>query len=169
MKRLSLYFMMILLCATASSSQTRRGAPPAQKSMKPGYYFTIDMCHACYYPNWATDLIRLFQEKGLQATLYEGALMETKNAPFAAIKLFPRRGLWGDIVYIGPFDSEEAALAALEKFPPVLANVQNKRNKLGGKGDPGWPLSENEPVKRDVGNDYKYGFYEIKGCRLLAQ
>jgi len=67
-----------------------------------------------------------------------------------------------------PFTSEEAALAALDKFPIVLREVQKKRNKMGGAGDEGWPLSEGEGVVRTKGNDYKYGFYEIKGCKLLA-
>jgi hypothetical protein len=126
------------------------------------------MCHACYYPNWTKDLLRLFQAQGLRATVYEGAMMETPSERFASVKMFPRRGLWKDIVYVGPFTSEEAALAALDKFPIVLREVQKKRNKMGGAGDEGWPLSEGEGVVRTKGNDYKYGFYEIKGCKLLA-
>jgi hypothetical protein len=104
----------------------------------------------------------------LKATLYEGAMMETPSERFVSMKMFPRRGLWKDIVYVGPFTSEEAALAALDKLPIVLREVQRKRNKMGGAGDEGWPLSDGEKVVRTKGNDYKYGFYEIKGCKLVA-
>ena len=167
MKRLITCLLLILFSVPTFFSQ-RRTVLPAQSSIKPGYYFTVDMCHACYYPNWAKDLLRLFQAQGLKATLYEGAMMETPSERFVSMKMFPRRGLWKDIVYVGPFTSEEAALAALDKLPIVLREVQRKRNKMGGAGDEGWPLSDGEKVVRTKGNDYKYGFYEIKGCKLVA-
>ena len=165
MKRLLTCVLLMLLSVSAFFSQTRRSVRPAQTSVTPGYYFTVDMCNACYYPNWTKDLLRLFQARDLKATLYEGAMMETPSEKFASVKMFPRRGLWQDIVYVGPFTSEETALAALDKFPIVLREVQRKRNKMGG--DEGWPLSDNEEVVRTKGNDYKYGFYEIKGCKLV--
>jgi hypothetical protein len=135
--------------------------------MKAGYYFTVDMCNACYYPDWAKDITRLFKEKGISAATFEGAMMESAKERFAPVKIFQRRGLWKDIVYVGPFGSEEAAIAALDKFPAVLVVIQRKRNKMEGAGNGGWPLSDEERVRRSAGNDYKYGFYEIKGCRLL--
>jgi len=39
---------------------------------------------------------------------------------------------------------------------------------MGGAEDAGWPLGENEKARRTKGNDYKYGFYEIKGCKLVG-
>ncbi|MCI0525148.1 MAG: hypothetical protein L0Y75_07785 [Acidobacteria bacterium] len=168
MKRLITCMAIISLCATMPFSQTRRSARPAQTSMKPGYYFTIDMCRACYYTDWEKDVIRLFKEQQISATVYEGAMMETPNEKFFSMKIFPKRGLWGDIVYVGPFASEETAIAALDKFPAVLGFVQRKRSKMGGGADQGWPVKEGEKVRRTRGNDYKYGFYEIKGCRLVA-
>ena len=166
-KRLITGLLMALLFATASFSQARRGSRPAQISMKPGYYFTVDMCHACYYPDWAKDIARLFKEKGVSATTYEGAMMESPKERFVTVKMFQRRGLWKDVVYVGPFETEEAAAGALDKFPAVLAVAQRKRNKMEGTENGGWPLSDDERVKRSAGNDYKYGFYEIKGCRLI--
>ena len=160
--------VIIMLCATTSFSQTRRSARPAQTSMKPGYYFTVDTCRACYYDEWQDDVVRLFRRQNISVTIYEGAMMETPNEGFVSLRIFPRRGLWSDVVYVGPFASEKAALAALDKFPGVLGYVQRKRNKMGGSGDEGWPVvSEGEKVRRTKGNDYKYGFYVIKGCRLL--
>jgi hypothetical protein len=167
MKRVIVCLFLMLLCVTAVFSQTRRTVRPAQTSIKPGYYFTVDMCHACYYPNWTKDLLRLFQAQGLKVIAYEGAMMETPRERFASVKMFPRRGLWKDIVYVGPFTSEETALAALDKFPVVLREVQRKRNKMDAGSDGGWPVSDGEKVVRTKGNDYKYGFYEIKGCKLV--
>ncbi len=167
MKRLILCLLIMLLGATAFFAQTRRSVRSAPTSIKPGYYFTVDMCHACYYPNWNKDLLRLFQAQGLKATSYEGAMMETRRERFAPVRMFPRRGLWKDIVYVGPFVSEETATAALDKFPIVLGEVQRKRNRIGGTKEEEWPISRDEQVTRSVGNDYKYGFYEIKGCRLV--
>ena len=168
MKRLITCMVIILLCATTPPSQTRRSARLAQTSMKPGYYFTVDMCRACYYPEWRKDVVRLFQGQHVSTIIYEGAMMETPNERFASLKIFPRRGLWSDVVYVGPFASEKAAVAALDKFPNVLGYVQRKRNKMGGSADEGWPVvSEGEKVRRTKGNDYKYGFFEIKGCRLV--
>ena len=113
MKRLITCLLLMLFSVPTFFSQ-RRTVRPAQSSIKLGYYFTVDMCHACYYPNWTKDLLRLFQAQGLKATLYEGAMMETPSERFVSMKMFPRRGLWKDIVYVGPFTSEEAALAALD-------------------------------------------------------
>ena len=166
-KRLVVGVLMVVLFAITGISQARRGTRPAQTSVKPGYYFTVDMCHACYYPDWAKDIARLFKEKGISATTYEGTMMESPKERFAPVKIFQRRGLWKDIVYVGPFGSEEAAVEALDKFPGVLATAQRKRNKMEGAENGGWPLSDDERVRRTAGNDYKYGFYEIKGCRLL--
>lgn len=166
-KRLITGLLITLLLATTSFSQTRRGARAAPISMKPGYYFTVDMCHACYYSDWAKDISRLFKEKGISATTYEGAMMEVPKERFAPVKIFQRRGLWKDIVYVGPFESEETAIQALDKFPAVLGLAQRKRNMMEGGQNSGWPLSDDERVRRTAGNDYKYGFYEIKGCRLI--
>lgn len=168
MKILITCLVLFLLCATTPFSQTRRSARSAQPSVKPGYYFTVDTCRACYYPDWKKDVVRLFKGQGVPTTIYEGAMMETPNERFIALKIFPRRGLWSDVIYVGPFASEKAAVAALDKFPAVLGYVQRKRNKMGGSADEGWPLSEGEKVRRAKGNDYQYGFYEIKGCRLVA-
>lgn len=168
MKRLITCMVIILLYASTPFSQTKRSPRPAQASMKPGYYFTVDMCRACYYDEWMEDVVRLFREKHIRATIYEGAMMETPNEKFASLKIFPRRGLWSDIVYVGPFASEDAALAALDKFPAVLGYVQRKRSKMSGSEEKGLSVSEDEKVQRAKGNDYKYGFYEIKGCRLVA-
>jgi hypothetical protein len=160
--------VIILLCATTPFSQMRRSASPAQTTMKPGYYFTVDMCRACYYPEWKKDVVRLFQKQDVSAIIYEGAMMETPNERFASLKIFPRRGMWSDVIYVGPFASEKAAVDSLDKFPAVLGYVQRKRNKLGGSADEGWPLTESEKVQRTKGNDYKFGFFEIKGCKLVS-
>jgi len=94
-------------------------------------------------------------------------MMEVPKERFAPVKIFQRRGLWKDVVYVGPFGSEETAIEALDKFPAVLGLAQRKRNKMEGMENGGWPLSDDERVRRTAGNDYKYGFYEIKGCRLI--
>jgi hypothetical protein len=168
MTKLITCLLLMLLSATALFAQKRPGVRPAQTGIKPGYYFTVDMCHACYYPNWTKDLLRPFQAQGMSAITYEGAMMESANERFASVKMFPRRGLWKDLVYVGTFLTEEAALKALDKFPVVLGEVQRKRSKMGGGTDEGWPLAEGEKVRRTKGNDYQYGFYEIKGCKLVG-
>lgn len=169
MMRKAIALLVILpLCATITVSQTTRRARVAESNLKPGFYFTVDACRACYYPAFKEDLRRQFQSQGLGASIYEGKMMEEPREKFAAVKMFPRKGLWSDVVYVGPFTSEEEATSALIKFPSVLAFVQKKRNKIGGADDAGWPLSENEKVERTKGNDYKFGFYEIKGCKLMG-
>src|ERR1700720_3522632 len=117
MKRLITCLLLMLLGVPAFFSQTRRTVRPAQTSIKPGYYFTVDMCHACYYPNWTKDLLRLFQAQGLRATVYEGAMMETPSERFASVKMFPRRGLWKDIVYVGPLRQRRLLSPRSINFP----------------------------------------------------
>lgn len=168
MRRLITCLIVILLSASTFFTQTKRSTKPAPSSIKPGYYFTVDMCRACYYTEWKKDIVRLFQEKHISVTIYEGAMMESPTERFVSMKIFPRRGLWGDIVYVGPFASEESAVAALDKFPAILGFVQRKRTRMEASPDQGWPVSEDEKVRRVKGNDYKYGFYEIKGCRLVG-
>jgi hypothetical protein len=157
--------VLLLLCAPVNLSQTKRVARTAGSGLAPGYYFAIDMCRACYYPDWKKDTVRLFKENGLRAAVNDSPEYAPQSEGFAPIKL-PKQGLYGEVVYVGPFASEAAALNALEKFPPVLSVVQRKRNKMDGSEDSGWPLSDNEKVTRTSGNDYQYGFYMIKGYKL---
>ena len=111
----------------------------------------------------------MFRAKGLAVTIYEGKEIESPSEKFAPLKLFARQGLWSDLIWVGPFESEKAATDALEKFPAVLAFVQRKRSTAEGSApDAGWPVRDSERVTRTAGNDYKYGFFVIKGYRLLA-
>lgn len=167
MRRVIALLVVLPLCATIMFSQTKRRARAAEVSLQPGYYFTVETCRACSYPQLKKDLVRLFQEQGVGASVYEGKMMEAPREAFAPVKIFARSGLWSDVVYVGPFSSAEEALGALDKFPSVLGHVQRKRSKMSGGEDAGWPLGADEKVERGPGNAYKYGFYEIKGCRLM--
>ena len=110
----------------------------------------------------------MFKEKGLAVTIYEGKEIEAPIEKFAPLKPFAKQGLWSDLIWVGPFESEKTATDALDRFPGVLVVVQRKRNKAEGRAaDAGWPLSDSERVTRTKGNDYKYGFFFIKGYRLL--
>ena len=161
--------ILLTLSAPAGFSHPQRTTRAAQTGLKVGFYFTIDTCRACYYRNWQEETVRLFKATDLAVTIYEGKEIESPNEKFAPLKLFARKGLWSDLIWVGPFESEKAATDALEKFPPVLAVVQRKRSKQeGSAADAGWPVSDSERVTRAAGNDYKYGFFVIKGYRLLA-
>lgn len=167
MKRALTLLVLLLFCVAAPTAQTKRRGRTAQSNLTPGYYFTVDACRACYYTDSKKELVKLFQEQGLKASIYEGKMMESPNEKFAPTKIFGRSGMWSDVVYVGPFASEDEALGALAKFPVVLGYVQKKRNKMDGAGNEGWPLGENDKVENTRGNDYKYGFYEIKGSHLM--
>jgi hypothetical protein len=135
--------------------------------MKPGYYFDIQMCSACYYSEWWDDAIPLFRAKGIPATMRKGYEGKRSSLPFAPLRVFDM--LRGVSLYVGPFESEEAALRALDDFPSALAFVQRKRNRTEGGDGAGWPISDNERVRRTTGNEYDYGFYFIKAYRLLPR
>jgi hypothetical protein len=167
MKKVASCLAILLLCTTAMPSQTKHASHPANSGLAPGYYFAIDMCRACYYPEWKKDAIRLFKLNALRATVNDSPEFNTSSQSFAPVRL-PKRGLYGEVVYVGPFETEAAAMSALEKFPPVLSFIQNKRSKMGGPEDSGWPLSDGEKVSRTSGNDYQYGFYSIKGYKLVS-
>jgi hypothetical protein len=70
-------------------------------------------------------------------------------------------------LYVGPLQSEEAAMRALDEFPSVLAFIQKKRDSMNG-GSEGWAISDNARVRRTSGNNYQYGFFTIKGYRLQS-
>jgi len=159
---------LLPLHAPAGFSQAQRTTRAAQTGLKTGFYFTVDTCRACYYTNWQAETVRLFKQNALPVTIYEGKEIETRTEKFAPVKLFPKQGLWSDLIWVGPFESEKAATDALDKFPGVLSFIQRKRSKQEGRAaDAGWPVSDTEKVTRTSGNDYKYGFFFIKGYRLF--
>ncbi len=177
MKRTITCALIMLLCASGTFAQSRRGKRPAGVSLKPGYYFTINMCRACMYPEWHDDAVRLFRNNGIRAIVGKGFENATSRQPFAPLKAFQMRfdssanDRPSDILmqidlYVGPFESEQVAMQALDKFPGVLGAIQKKRNKME-EGNEGWPISGSERVRRVENNLYEYGFFFLKGYRLL--
>lgn len=178
-KRTITCIVIVLSCVTGSLAQSRSSKRPAGVSMTPGYYFTIGMCRACLYPEWHDDAIRLFRAKGIRAVVGKGYENVTTGYSFAPIKAFEMRfdsnvGRDSDVLiqielYVGPFNSEVVAMNALNDFPAVLSSIQRKRNRMEGSDKSGWPISRDERVRRRSGNSYEYGFFFIKGYRLLPK
>jgi hypothetical protein len=166
MKRVVTCLVISLLCTAGGFSQSERGKRAVGSGMKPGYYFDIQMCSACFYSEWWDDAIPLFRAKGISATMrkvYEG---KQSNLPFAPLRAFEM--LRGVSLYVGPFESEGTTQRALDDFPYALAFVQRKRNRTEDGDGAGWPVSDNERVRRTTGSEY-VGFYFIKGYRLLPR
>jgi hypothetical protein len=67
-------------------------------------------------------------------------------------------------LYFGPFSTQNEAIAALQKFPSVLASIQTKRNNMRDNGE--WEFDPNQPIVR-YGNEYEYGFFFIRGYQIL--
>ena len=116
------------LAQTAGRSGRAR-SNKAEKSARPGFYFNLYMSDAGAYAKWKDETIKLLQSNGFPAFYggsmpYKGitfepfipvrALVEIKNPP-------DYKSVW-----VGPFETEEAAIGELEKFGGVLRPVLRK-------------------------------------------
>lgn len=169
MKRSTICLLVLLLSASYNFSQSKRGNRPSGIRTQPGYYFTVSLCHACAYFGWHEDAIKGFRAKGIRAAVGGGYLAYgASNLSFATTRVFKweqSEEFWSVELLVGPFGSEEAAGRALDGFPSVLSSVQKKRNHMDS-GE-GWPLKPNERVNHMSGNNYDYGFFDIRGYRLV--
>ena len=175
MKRAFTCFVIVAFCALCAFAQTRRSGRSAAVGVANGYYFTIGMCRACVYGEWHSDAIRLFRARGIPAFIGRGHESRTSHQPFAPISAFemrfdPNAGSDSELLvqvelYVGPFQSQEAATRALDEFPSVLAFIQRKRDSMYGSSE-GWAISDSAKVSRTSGNNYQHGFFTIKGYRI---
>ena len=137
----------------------------------PGYYFTVGACHACAYFGWHEEAIRLFRTRGITAFKGSGFENLSSSAPFAPMGAFqmlnPESAFWAMALYVGPFDSETAAMQALSQFPPVLLRIMETR----GGFDDEVRANQRESVTRRSGNRYDFGnssFFMVGGYQLTT-
>lgn len=174
MKQKITCLVIVILCAVSSFAQSKGTKRSTIPTVKPGYYFTIYMCHACAYSGWHEDAIKWFRAKGINASKGGGDISNNSNLPFALINAFnwKKSSFWLINLYVGPFASEEAAVSALDDFPSVLIRITEKRNKPDGRlkldFEEDYPIDLNEVVTRTSGNNYHYGFFFITGFNLRS-
>jgi hypothetical protein len=122
---------------TSGLVQSRRKSRSVTTQTIPGYYFTINTCNACCY-DWHYSAVKLFKADGIPAVVVSGQERKNSNteafAPIRSFEKFFFKEVTRDseicaqgTLYIGPFASENSAVTALEKFPPVLLSVIKNR------------------------------------------
>lgn len=169
--------------ATVSTSKPMAAAskaPPA-KHGSPGYYFTINTCNACCY-DWHNAAAKSFSSKGMPATVVAGqerAASATKGfAPLQKFEKFYFKDVTRDseicaqgTLYVGPFPTQNSALKAVDKFPPLLLSIIKNRGTEDMYSPKQLRLLETATVVQNgTSNNWRYGnddFFTISGYQLV--
>lgn len=159
-----------------NSSKPIRSKPASlitsKTKMPSGYYFTVNMCRACLYSDWADDAINWLRERGVNARYGQGGESLSSELPFAPIRAFQVKlekssnDRASDILmqmdlYIGPFTSQTTANKSAQAVSEVLYLIQKKRIFLelaSTANDDPWKLNQSDRIQRYSGNNYNYGF-----------
>ncbi|HQU84323.1 MAG TPA: hypothetical protein PKY59_14395 [Pyrinomonadaceae bacterium] len=175
-------FLLILVSVTSIFAQNRRKTSITAKKAQPGYYFTINTCNACCY-NWHDDAVKLFKAEGVPAVIVTGQERKNSNtAAFAPIRSFEKffyKDVYSDseicaqiTLYVGPFDSEELAVTALEKFPAVLFSVIKNRGSEEIYSEAELQnLRQSKVVQSGTSNNWTFGndsFFFINGYQIMS-
>jgi hypothetical protein len=158
--------------------------PPIARLSKhgePGFYFTINTCNACCY-DWHDTAAKSFSLNGMPATVVGGQeRVGSEKKAFAPLPKFEKfyfKEVTRDseicaqgTLYVGPFPTQNSALKAVEKFPPLLLSIIKNR----GTDDMYSPeqlrqLESASVVQNGTSNNWRYGnddFFMIYGYELV--
>ena len=155
--------------AQASGQQSRPSARTRVVSRaSPGFYFEISPCPRCYRcrpcslnPGWQRQIIRLLGARRISSFPGEALGLEKANEQFgvvAAIKRFARPPSYDTMIYVGPFDTEKAAIAAIAELCTVLDEAGIMESSC-----------DDMTAKREGSTFYTRGSFDVSGVRLLPK
>jgi len=163
----------LLLCPyAASSTQKQPGRAPvtnnAVNDPPPGYYFEITPCPHCnrcrpctLNAGWQARLMRLLGASGVSSFAGQAVGLEKANEEFglvASIKRFAKPLSYDTTVYVGPFETERTAIAALPDVCSALDQVGNMENSC-----------DEMTAKREGSTFYTRGSFDVSAVRLQSK
>lgn len=142
MSKFIYYVVGFLLVSIPSLAHHRavKGAMVANFHAKPGFYIRLDVCHACAYYGWQRDTISAFQKVEIQAFVAEDTSSHYTKQQYLALPSLQLRKVsqkkdedWSVPVYVGPFDSEQAAKKEFSKLASTLKSSLDEFDKHGAE------------------------------------
>jgi len=166
------FAFLLFIPYAASSSQKQPGRPAvpnkAATDAPTGYYFEIMPCPRCercrpcvLNAGWQTRMMRLLGANSISSFAGHASGLEKANEQFGlvtSIQRFAKPLNYDTRVYVGPFESERTALAALPDLCSALGEVGNMESSCDEMTD-----------KREGSTFYTRGSFDVSGVRLQSK
>lgn len=165
-------FILLLIPYAASSTQKQPGRSTLTSKTvtdpPPGFYFEIMPCPRCVRcrpctlnAGWQAKIMRLLGANGITSFAGQASGLAKANEEFglvASIKRFVKPVNYDTIVYVGPFETERIALAALPDLCTALGEVGNMESSC-----------DELTAKREGSTFYTRGSFDVSGVRLQSK
>lgn len=149
---------------SSASTKTRR----AIKIAAPGFYFEVSPCVRCYRcrpcplnNGWQRKFMRLLRASGIESFPGESSGSESAPVLFESvgmIKRFAAPKSYDTNIYVGPFESENAARASIAELCSVLNEVGVMESSC-----------EDMATKSEGSTLYTRGSFDVSGIRVLPK
>jgi len=134
----------------------------------PGFYFEITPCPRCarcrpcpLNAGWQARMMRLLGASGISSFAGQASGLEKANEEFglvASIKRFVKPVNYDTTVYVGPFENERTALAALPDLCSALDELGNMESSC-----------DEMTAKREGSTFYTRGSFDVSGVSLQSK
>jgi hypothetical protein len=160
-------FLLIPCSGLTIQKQPSRSAvnTKASTSTPTGFYFEISPCPRCYRcrpcalnAGWQGKMMRLLGASGISSFPGEASGLEKANEEFglvASIKRFAKPVNYDTMIYVGPFETERSAIAAIPDLCAALDEVGNLESSC-----------DEMTSKREGSTFYTRGSFDVSGVRL---
>ncbi len=148
---------------SASSARMHRGINATS-----GFYFEVSPCPRCHRcrpctlnAGWQKRVMRLLHVSGIESFPGESSGLESATEAFGTvgvIKRFATPRDYNTMVYVGPFDSADAAKAAIPQLCAVLGEIGEMESSC-----------DEMVAKREGNTFYTRGSFDVSGLRVLPK
>ncbi|HKA22538.1 MAG TPA: hypothetical protein VKN18_29965 [Blastocatellia bacterium] len=166
-------FAFLLLfphAAPSTQKQPGRSAVTSRTATEPppGFYFEVMPCPRCercrpctLNAGWQARMMRVLGASGISSFGGHASGLEKANEEFGlvmSIQRFAKPLNYDTRVYVGPFESERTALAALPDLCSALNEVGNMESSC-----------DEMTAKREGSTFYTRGSFDVSGVRLQSK
>jgi hypothetical protein len=163
-------FLLFIPCPslTIQRQQSRSTVTKAVTNPPPGFYFEISPCPRCYRcrpcalnSGWQAKMMQVLGASGISSFPGQASGLERANEQFglvASIKRFAKPVSYDTIIYVGPFETDRAALAAIPDLCAALDDVGNMESSC-----------DEMTAKREGSTFYTRGSFDVSGVHLLSK
>jgi hypothetical protein len=137
-------------------------------SPPPGFYFEVSPCPRCercrpctLNAGWQVKMMRLLGAIGISSFPGQASGLEKANEEFglvSSIKRFSKPASYDAMVYVGPFENERAAIAAIRDLCAALDEVGNMESSC-----------DEMTAKREGSTFYTRGSFDVSGVHLVPK
>jgi hypothetical protein len=137
-------------------------------SPPPGFYFEVSPCPRCercrpctLNAGWQVKMMRLLGASGISSFPGQASGLEKANEEFglvASIKRFSKPASYDAMVYVGPFENERAAIAAIRDLCAAMDEVGIMESSC-----------DEMTAKREGSTFYTRGSFDVSGIHLVSK